>query len=198
MSVTLTPPQLREKPPTAAMHFEPLSWARLIWWTVFAAAFGYVEAAVVNYLRRYAGMAPGLDYPAILAARGLPFDSAHVLGLMRQVDVLNAELTREAATMLLLIGAAWAAGRTTREKWGLFAFTFAVWDLTYYLWLLILTGFPRSLTDTDLYFLIPWAWYGPVWFPVCLFMPAAIVLALWLLRTPGKANVRAVGATARH
>ena len=187
MSVTVPPRQLETRLEFASPGtFEPLSWGRVVCWTVFAAAFGYIEASVVLYLRRYAGMPIGLDYPAILAARGLPFDSPHILALMRQVDVLNAELAREAATLLLLLGAAWGAGRTLREKWGLFAFTFAVWDITYYLWLALLTGFPHSLTATDIYYLIPVAWYGPVWFPLCVFMPVTLALALRLLRTPDR------------
>ena len=175
---------------------QPLSWGRVLWWTVFAAAFGYVEAAVVAYLRRASGMASGLDYPAILAARGLPFDSPHLLNLIRQEGFLHAELAREAATLLLLFGAAWGAGRTLREKWGLFAYTFAVWDMTYYLWLLLLTGFPRSLAAIDIYYLIPVAWYGPVWFPLCVFMPVTLGLALRLLRTSGKSEHVIVNTTA--
>ncbi|HLK57932.1 MAG TPA: hypothetical protein VKU00_15300 [Chthonomonadaceae bacterium] len=187
MSVSLTPTQHQQEYQEAPKAPpEALSWTRLLWWTAFATAFGYVEAAVVMYLRRMSGMLPGLDYPAIWALRGLPFDSAHILELLRREGVLAAELGREVATLLLLFGAAWGAGRTLREKWGIFALTFAVWDLTYYVWLALLTGFPRSLAATDIYYLIPVAWYGPVWFPVCCFMPATIFLALRLLRTPSK------------
>jgi uncharacterized protein (DUF983 family) len=45
-----------------------------------------------------------------------------------------------------------------------------------------LIGFPRRLTDTDIFFLVPVAWYGPVWFPVLVVMPALLALSLWLLR----------------
>ena len=155
---------------------------RLAWWTLYAAAFGYVEALVVVYLRRLTGMPPGWDYPHIWAARGLPFTSAAIFAEMSRQGVLRTELTREAATLLLLLGAACAAGRTGRERLGLFLYTFAVWDLTYYLWLKLWTGFPQSLGATDIYFLLPLAWYGPVWFPVLVFMPATILLALRLLR----------------
>src|ERR1041384_3986001 len=139
MSLTLDSSQVDER--IESLHparFVPLSWGRLIWWTLYAAAFGYVEAAVVTYLRRMSGMPEGLDYPAIWALRGIPFDSAHILGLLKHEGVLDAELGREAATLLLLFGAAWGAGRTGREKWALFAHTFAIWDVTYYLWLALL------------------------------------------------------------
>ena len=155
---------------------------RLVWWTLYAAAFGYVEALVVVYLRRLTGMTPGWDYRQIWAARGLAFSSASIFAEMSRQGVLWTEITREAATILLLLGAAWAAGRTGRERLGLFAYTFATWDLTYYVWLKWWTGFPQSLAATDIYYLVPVAWYGPVWFPVLVFMPTTIVFALWLLR----------------
>ena len=128
-------------------------------------------------------MPPGWDYPHIWAARGLPFTSAAIFAEMARQGVLRTELTREAATLILLLGAARAAGRTGRERLGLFLYTFAVWDLTYYVWLKLWTGFPQGLGATDIYFLLPLAWYGPVWFPVLVFMPATILIALRLLRT---------------
>jgi hypothetical protein len=160
--------------------------AGLAWWTVFGAAFGYTEAILVVYLRRLMGMPPGGDYRQFYGAHGLPFSSASVFAEMGRLGLLRLEVTREAATILLLVSAACAAGRTGRERLGVFAWTFAVWDLTYYLWLRLWTGFPAGLTTTDIYFLIPIAWYGPVWFPVLVFMPATLCLALWLLtrRTP--------------
>lgn len=142
---------------------------RLFWWTVFAAAFGYCEALVVVYLRKLCGMAPGSDYaPSIIAE-------------MTRLGIYQAERTREIATILLLVGPACAAGRNWRERLGIFLFTFAVWDETYYLFLKVWTGFPQSITAGDVYFLLPIPWYGPVWFPVLVVMPALIVLSLWLL-----------------
>jgi len=159
-------------------------WSRLLWWALYAAAFGYVEALVVVYIRRLGAMPPGLDYPAIWAARGLPWGGASVISEMRRLGVYQTEYTREIATLLLLLGPACAAGRTGRERLGLYLFTFAVWDETFYLWLRLWTGFPRSLGSTDIYFLVPIAWYGPVWFPVLVVMPALTALSLWLLRRP--------------
>jgi hypothetical protein len=154
---------------------------RIFWWTVFGAAFGCIEAAVVVYLRRLTGMAPGLDYRSIFTTWGAPFDSAGITGTIRRHGIFSLELTREVATLLLLASAAWASGRNRREKWGLFGYTFAVWDLTYYLYLALWIGFPHSLTATDIYFLVPIAWYGPVWFPVLIVMPALLVFSVRLL-----------------
>jgi hypothetical protein len=157
---------------------------RLLWWTLYAAAFGYVEALVVVYIRRLGAMPPGLDYPAIWAGRHLAWNGAAILSEMRRLGVSQTEYTREIATLLLLLGPAMAAGRTGRERLALYLFTFAVWDETFYLWLKLWTGFPQSLTSTDIYFLVPWAWYGPVWLPVLIVMPALLWLSLRLLSSP--------------
>ncbi len=173
-------------------------WAALAWWTVFGTAFGYTEAMLVVYLRRLMGMPPGWGFRQFYAARGLAFSSASVFAEMARLGILRMELTREVATLVLLLGAACAAGRTGRERLGLFAWTFAVWDLTYYGWLRLWTGFPRGLSTTDVYFLVPIAWYGPVWFPVLVFMPATLVFAWWLLlsRTQPRTAARPAGPSA--
>lgn len=160
------------------------SWSRLFWWTVFAASFGYVEASVVVYLRRVMNMSMGLDYPVLFATRHAPFHPAGIFAELQRHDVLAIELGREAATLLLLLGAAWAAGQTRRQRWGIFGYTFAVWDLTYYLYLVLWIGFPRRLQDVDIYFLLPIPWYGPVWFPVLVCMPLILIASIRLMRAP--------------
>lgn len=162
----------------------PLAWARIFWWVVYATAFGVTEAALVVYVRKLLGWEPGADYAELFRARGLALDSAAFTHLFREQGLLGLEVAREAGTILLLIGAAMAAGRTWRERWGLFWLTFAVWDLTYYLFLFLFIGFPQSLLATDVYFLIPITWYGPVWFPVCVVMPALTLWGLYLVRVP--------------
>ena len=159
-------------------------WRRLFWWTIFAAAFGYVEALVVVYIRRLTGMGPSLDYHEVWAAKQLAWNGPSIIAEMRRLGVYQTEYGREIATLLLLLGPAMAAGRTGRERLALFLYTFAVWDETYYLWLWLWTGFPKSLMATDIYFLVPIAWYGPVWFPVVVVMPLVIAISLWLLRRP--------------
>ena len=159
----------------------PRQWTSLAWWTLFAAAFGLTEAMTVVYIRRLLGMPPGMDYREWLAVRHFPLTSAHYAADFARSGLMSLEVSREAATLLLLLGAACAAGRTGRERLALFLYTFAVWDLAYYLWLKVLLGFPQSLLSTDVYFLIPIAWYGPVWFPVLVVMPLLAVLSLRLL-----------------
>lgn len=157
---------------------------RLLWWALYAAAFGYVEALVVVYVRRLTHMGDGLDYPAIWAARRLAWNGAAIIQEMTRLGIRQTEYGREIATLLLLLGPAMAAGHGWRERLGIYLFAFAVWDETYYLWLKLWTGFPQSFGATDIYFLVPIAWYGAVWFPILVVMPALIIVALWLLSRP--------------
>lgn len=180
---TLTyPPETSQKP--------ALPWRRIAGWTVFAAAFGYTEAALVVYLRHLMGEGYGLDYRQIFALKHLNFSAPSIAADMARHGFLALERSREAATLLLLMGAAYAGGETARERWAVFLYSFALWDETYYLFLLPWTGFPRTLASTDLYFLVPWAWYGPVWFPVLVVMPLLIFGALRLWRGDKKGAPR--------
>jgi hypothetical protein len=172
---------------------------RLFWWTVFAAAFGVTESALVVYVRQLLGYPPGLDYAQIWAARGETLSLWAMSRELQERGLYPVEIAREAGTIFLLIGAAMAAGRTARERWGIFWYTFAIWDLTYYLYLVWFIGFPRSLNAIDVYFLIPITWYGPVWFPVCVVMPALAFLGIWLMRSvsppPPPPGERSAGPT---
>jgi hypothetical protein len=167
---------------------------RVFWWTVYGTAFGMTEAALVIYVRRLLGWQEGLDYADLLARQGQALHWRAFTELFQQQQLLGLEIAREAGTIFLLLGAAVAAGRSGRERAGLFLFTFAVWDLTYYLFLYLFIGFPQSLTATDVYFLIPITWYGPVWFPVCVVMPALLWWGLRWMRT-GEGTVTAPSPT---
>ena len=118
---------------------------RLFWWTLYAAAFGYVEALVVVYIRRLTGMAGGLDYHQLWTAKHMAWNGPSIIAEMGRLGVYQTEYGREIATLLLLLGPAVAAGRTGRERLALFFYTFAIWDETYYLWLRLWTGFPQGL-----------------------------------------------------
>jgi hypothetical protein len=79
---------------------------------------------------------------------------------------LKIEMTREAATIVMLVVIAYLAGGTYIEKGTYFLWTFAFWDLFYYLSLYILIKWPPKLTTIDVLFLIPKPWIAPVWFPI--------------------------------
>ncbi len=129
-------------------------WRRLAIAVVFSIAFGYIESAVVVYLR------------AIFHAKGFdfPLEVFDVTATGRRL--LFTEVGREAATLVLMLTAAWLFGRTRQERIAYFLIIFAVWDVFYYVWLKVLLDWPASLMTWDILFLIPVIWASPVLYPV--------------------------------
>lgn len=121
----------------------------LAWVAVFAVAFAFVESAVVVYLR-------ALYYPEGFA---LPLKALHA-------QDLTVEAAREAATIVMLCSVAMMARRKPWERFGCFMVVFGVWDLFYYVWLKVLLGWPASILDWDVLFLLPVPWIGPVVAPL--------------------------------
>ena len=143
-----------------------LSSPLLIYATVFAAAFGVDEAVVVVYLRGAVGLLSAAANPDEVLAR-LP-------NLFSK-----AEVVREASTILMLVAASLLAVGSLRERWGIFLWMFALWDIFYYAGLWLLIGWPSSLLAQDVLFLIPTPWVAQVWFPVLISLLAvgAVLLA---------------------
>ncbi len=138
-----------------------LEWKRLIIAGAFAAAFGFVECATVEYLQV---QLPTLQEMATQPGK-LP-DEESVPAL--PAHLLRMELAREAATMIMLLTVPWLAATRIRERWALFLWCFALWDLFYYVWLWATIHWPTSLMDVDVLFLIPQPWYAQVWYPVAV------------------------------
>ncbi|UCH11342.1 MAG: hypothetical protein JSU61_05485 [Fidelibacterota bacterium] len=137
-----------------------------LWLGLFGLAFGYIEAAVVVYLREpyYPG---GFHFPlATIPSR-----------------LVWTEVGREAATLLLLLSLSLLAARSRLRRFAVFAFCFGVWDLVYYLALKLLIGWPASLLDWDVLFLIPLPWTSPVLAPMLVSL-ALIAAAAIILRWP--------------
>jgi hypothetical protein len=91
---------------------------------------------------------------------------------------LNIEMTREAATIIMLSIVAYLTGGSWIEKGIFFLWTFAFWDLFYYLSLYILIKWPPKLTTIDVLFLIPKPWIAPVWFPISISGLTILIIAL--------------------
>jgi hypothetical protein len=60
------------------------------------------------------------------------------------------------------------AGRSWHERLAWSAVVFGVWDIGYYAWLHLFSGWPPSLSTPDLLFLLPVPWVGPIWSPVAV------------------------------
>jgi hypothetical protein len=152
---------------------------------LFGISFGYVEAAVVVYLRAiydpirqrlHPERKPSDLFPMItrqeLAAAG-PENSRRLV----------IEVGREAATMLMLGAVALAVARNFHQWFAAFVIVFGVWDISFYAFLKLMIHWPESLNTWDILFLIPLPWVGPVWAPVLVAL-TMIVCGLISLRQP--------------
>ena len=159
-------------------------WLRYGAVVAFGIGFGYVEAAVVHYLRLALGSE--LDYEAPVRRVYLDLGVIRFVDPVRTMlvdpDLARAETVREAATLVMLAAVAVLAGRRFWHGVAAFFIAFTAWDLTYYLFLWVLTGWPTSLADTDVFFLIPVPWLGPVATAVVASTVALAVSSWWYLR----------------
>ena len=128
-----------------------ITWPQLFYATLFAIGFGINEAIVVVYLRAAAGLVSDVYQPAQL------------LGTLPRTEIF-----REAATILMLIGVSFLAAKSPKERWAFFLWTFAFWDIFYYVGLWLAIQWPPSFLTEDVLFLIPVPWIAQVWFPVSI------------------------------
>ena len=131
------------------------------WWVVivYACAMAWVEAAVVYYLRT-------------MVHRIEPYQ-ANPLPIVGRLG--SAELVREAATLIMLVAVGTLAGKTWRQRLAYSAIGFGFWDIFYYVFLKVLCGWPHSLLDWDILFLLPLPWWGPVLAPMLI----SLLMILW-------------------
>jgi len=125
----------------------------------FAIAMGWAEAATVFYIRAL------VDRIEPYQANPLPMNPA----------LANVELWREASTLIMIATVGLLAGRTWRRRAGYAALAFGVWDIGYYVFLRLMSGWPKTLLDWDVLFLLPLPWWSPVLAPISI----AVVMILW-------------------
>ena len=121
---------------------------KLIPLALFGIAMAHLEGVVVVYLRKALGL---LDSES----------NKESLGKIPQ-RYLYIEISREAATIVMLVVIAYLTGETWAERGIFFLWTFAFWDLFYYLSLYILIKWPPTFRTIDVLFLIPVPWITPV------------------------------------
>jgi hypothetical protein len=137
---------------------------------VFGIAMAHFEGVVVVYLRKAIGL----------------LDSDTEKGnkeLLEKVPrrLIRIEMTREAATIIMLVTLALLVGNAWLDRLMVFLWTFAFWDLFYYLSLYVVIKWPPKLTTIDVLFLIPRPWIAPVWFPVGVSSLTIVLIALFYL-----------------
>ncbi len=121
---------------------------------VFGIAMGYLEAAVVVYLRA------ALDLG--------PFDVVPIVDPGEFETFAGIEVARELATLLMIVVVGWLAGRSWLERLAWAAVVFGTWDIVYYLGLSLTIEWPPALDAWDILFLVPMPWVGPVWAPMAV------------------------------
>jgi hypothetical protein len=126
---------------------------------LFAVAMAWAEAAAVYYLRTLVNRIEPYQPNPLPIATGLG----------------EAELIREVATLIMIFAVGWLAGATWRGRFGYLGIAFGIWDIFYYVFLKVMTGWPGSVGDWDILFLLPLPWWGPVWAPASI----AFLMILW-------------------
>jgi hypothetical protein len=139
------------------------AYSRLLWVTFMAVSMAFLESAVVIYLRE-------LYYPA-----GFAFPMVSMPG-----KIVLTELLRELATLVMLLAIGFLAGKNALQRFAWFIYSFAIWDLFYYVFLKLVLNWPESWFTWDVLFLIPVVWTGPVLAPVIVSL-TMIILAFTLL-----------------
>jgi len=135
-------------------------------------AFGMIEGSVVIYLRPFLNN-DFSDYSLkILQPENLD---------QSKKTVIITEIYREAATLVLLASAAVLAATSFLSWFCYFVFIFGVWDIIYYVWIYLRIGWPESIMEWDVLFLIPRMWFAPVIVP-CLISLTGIVISMIVLR----------------
>jgi len=146
------------------LRFPPGYGTKIFWVVLFGVSMGYFEASVVVYLRE-------LYYPDGFT---FPLKAA-------PMRLLAVELAREFWSIVMLASVAALSGKRFWERFGYFIIIFGVWDIFYYVWLKVSIGWPESLLDWDILFLIPLPWIGPVIAP-CLVALLMIVIGVSITR----------------
>ncbi len=131
--------------------------------TLFAIAMGYLEAAVVVYLRLHY-YPDGFVFPLVVMPQ----------------SIVIVEVAREVATVIMLGVIGWVSGKDFLARFSYFSIAFGVWDIFYYIFLKAILDWPASLFTDDILFLIPLPWVAPVLAPVlvslCLIVAGIAVL----------------------
>jgi len=134
---------------------------------VFGIAMAHLEGVVVVYLRKILGINDAQSNKESLKV----FPKKYIF----------IEQTREVATIVMLVILAILVGTTWIDKMIVFLWTFAFWDLFYYLSLYILIKWPSKLTTIDVLFLIPRPWIAPVWVPIGISSLTIIIIIILFL-----------------
>ena len=133
---------------------------------LFGISMAHLEGVTVVYLRRAFGI--------------IDFQSNSDLLKEIPKHYIIIEQTREVATIFMLVTLALLVGKTWLDMIVVFLWTFAFWDLFYYVSLYLLIKWPSKCTTMDVLFLIPRPWIAPVWVPIGISSITIAIIAILL------------------
>ena len=122
---------------------------KLLYIFILTIAMGLLEAIVVVYLRTIY-YPDGFIFPLVIVSK----------------KIHSAELLREICTIVMLLSISLICGQNKLQRLSYFFYSFAIWDIFYYVALKILLNWPPSFLTCDILFLIPVTWLGPVLAPI--------------------------------
>ena len=120
---------------------------------VFGFAMGIMESIIVVYIRK---IIEGID---IINLTGLVISKV-------PIKLIRIEQIRETCTIIMLITLSLLVEKGKWRRMAVFLWTFAVWDIVYYIGLKTFLNWPPSLATIDCLFLIPCPWIAPVYVPI--------------------------------
>ena len=170
---------------------------------LFGISFGYVEAAVVVYLRTIYDPLRHALRPDRPDSELFPLITEDQLrnGAPDKAWLLGVEVAREASTLIMLASVALVAAGGRPSWLPSFAIVFGTWDLFFYVFLKVLLHWPPSIMTWDILFLIPVPWAAPVLAPsivsitiigaglLALARPMRVRPAHWTVMTLGGALI---------
>jgi hypothetical protein len=119
-----------------------------------------------------------------------PLRPANTLG-----NLIAIEAGREAATLVIIAAVGILVGRSRLERLAWSAVIFGTWDIGYYAWLFVFSGWPPSLHTFDLLFLLPVPWAGPVWSPLAV---SAALIGAGLAAASAERSGQVLASRGRH
>lgn len=133
---------------------------------LFGIAMAHLEGVTVVYLRKTLGI----------------LDTNSNQDALKEIskEYLLIEKTREVATIVMLVCVAYLVGNNWLDMVLVFLWTFAFWDLFYYVSLYVIIKWPPKWTTVDVLFLIPRPWIAPVWFPIAVSTVTIITISMLL------------------
>ncbi len=140
---------------------------------VFGISFGLLEAIVVTYLRQLIDPSVVSNYGLASLKNATVYLNLYAIAFLSPKNpvllnfhIATIESFREFSTIIMLLCVAYLSGTNIKQRIGAFLVAFGFWDIFYYVFLMVLVGWPKSIFDLDVYFLIPVAWVGPIITPL--------------------------------